>query len=61
MNWTCEMPRSRMNKIDLEARVYRLKNELYGKETDSSMTGQWYDGAHYTLNKVLDILQEYSN
>jgi|TARA_B100001094_G_C17705348_1_gene564643 hypothetical protein len=55
------MPRSRMNKIDLEARVYRLKNELYGKETDSSMTGQWYDGAHYTLNKVLDILQEYSN
>ena len=61
MNWTSEMPRSRMNKIDLEARVYRLKNELYAREMNSSMTGQWSDGAHYTLNKVLDILQEYSS
>jgi hypothetical protein len=55
------MPRSRMCKIDLEARVYKLKNELYDRETNSSMTGQWSDGAHYTLNRVLDILQEYSS
>jgi hypothetical protein len=61
MKWISEMPRSRMCKIDLEARVYKLKNELYDRETNSSMTGQWSDGAHYTLNRVLDILQEYSS
>jgi hypothetical protein len=55
------MPRSKMQKNDLEAKVYKLKNELYAREMNSSMTGQWSDGAHYTLNKVLDILQEYSS
>jgi len=24
------------------------------------MTGQWYDGAHDSLDKVLDIINEYS-
>ena len=61
MNWNCEMPRSRMHKIDLEAKVYKLKTELYNKEIHPGVTGQWHDGAHYTLNKVLDILQEYSS
>jgi len=49
-----------MQKNDLEAKVYKLKNELYD-ETRQDKDGEWHDGAHYTLNRVLDILQEYSN
>lgn len=54
------MPRSRMTKIDVEARVLKLKNEIY----DNSYNGcsnEWSTGAHYTLNRVLDILQEFRN
>lgn len=54
------MPRSRMTKIDIEARIYKLKTALYNGE-NRDKNGDWHDGAHYTLNKVLDILQEFSN
>jgi len=41
------------------ARVYKIKNELYdGKQHDKS--GDWHDGCHDALNRVLDILSEYS-
>ncbi len=53
------MGRSIMRKIDLEARVYKLKTELYNG-TYWDKNGDWHDGAHHTLNKVLDILQEYA-
>lgn len=54
------MPRTRLSKIDLEAKVYKLKTELYdGKHQDK--TGQWLDGAHHALSEVLKHLQEYSH
>jgi hypothetical protein len=58
------MPRGSLRKTDMLAKVYKLKTELYEKDTSSSMTtgqtGQWYDGAHNSLDKVLDIINEYS-
>lgn len=57
------MPRGSLRKTDMLAKVYKLKTELYDKDTSSSMTGQtgqWYDGAHDSLDKVLDIINEYS-
>ena len=52
------MPRAIMTKIDLEARLYKLKTALYdGQHHDKS--GDWHDGYHEALNKVLDILQEW--
>ena len=54
------MPRGRLLKVDMLAKVYKLKTELYDKENNTGMTGQWYDGAHDSLDKVLDILNEYA-
>jgi hypothetical protein len=52
------MPRGQMSKIDIEAKIYKLKTELYdGSRSDKN--GDWHDGHHDALNKVLDILQEY--
>jgi hypothetical protein len=49
-----------MQKVDLEARLYKLKTSLYnGQHQDKN--GDWHDGAHHALNSVLEILQEYSN
>jgi len=47
-----------MKKYDLESKLYKLKTELYdGSRSDKS--GDWHDGAHEILNKMLDFLQEY--
>jgi len=52
------MPRGQLTKIDLESRIYKLKTALYnGQHGDKG--GDWHDGHHDALNKVLDILQEY--
>jgi hypothetical protein len=52
------MPRGIMLKTDILARVYKLKTALYnGEQSDKS--GDWHDGAHDSLNKVLEILNEY--
>lgn len=52
------MPRNSMTRQEIEARIYKLKTALYnGEHRDKS--GEWHDGAHDSLNKVLDILQEY--
>jgi len=51
------MPRSQLTKIDVESKVYKLKNELYNGHEDEG--DKWHEGAHYTLNKVLDILNEF--
>jgi len=53
------MPRSIMRKVDLLAKIYKLKTELYNGEHKTE-NGDWHDGAHQALNKVLDHLQEYS-
>ena len=53
------MPRGSLHKTDMLAKGYKLKTDLYNGEHDKR-TGQWHDGAHDTLNTVLDILNEYS-
>ena len=52
------MPRSTMLKVDMLARLYKLKTELY-EQHEVTKTGQWTDGAHYAYNEVLKVLQEY--
>lgn len=54
------MPRGRMLKVDIESRVYKLKTEIYDGKYDGA-SEDWLNGAHYSLNKILEILQEYSN
>ena len=49
--------RGQMRKIDIEPRIFNLKHELYNGHSGAS--DDWKDGAHYTLNRVLQILQEY--
>jgi hypothetical protein len=57
----CEiMPRGRMSKVDILARVYKMKTALYnGQHHDKS--AEWHDGAHDALSKVLEALNEYSS
>jgi hypothetical protein len=53
------MPRGQVTKVELVSRLYKLKTQLFdGNHKDKS--GDWHDGAHRSLNSVLDILQEYS-
>jgi hypothetical protein len=54
------MPRGRMSKVDILARVYKMKNELYNG-THYAKGKEWHDGAHDALNRVLDLLNEYSS
>jgi len=49
-----------MSKVDILARVYKMKNELYNG-TYCNQSGEWHDGAHDTLNRVLEMLKEYSS
>ena len=52
------MSTGRLTKIDLESRIYKLKTQLYnGSHGDKN--GDWHDGHHDALNKVLDIIGEY--
>lgn len=53
------MPSGRITKIDIQSRVYKLKQELYNG-THSGKTKDWHDGAHNSLNRILDMLNEYS-
>ena len=52
------MPRGALTKIDIQARIYKLKTALYDGQY-SEKNGDWHDGHHAALNKVLDLLQEY--
>jgi hypothetical protein len=54
------MPRSNVSKVDILARVYKLKTALYDGVYEGK-SGDWYEGSHDSLNKVLDILNEYAN
>jgi hypothetical protein len=54
------MPRGRVQKVEMNAKVFKLKSDLYeGKYGE--VGEEWLNGAHYSLNKVIDILQEYSS
>ncbi len=50
--------RSIMRKIDIEPRIHHLKKELY-EGYHSGASKEWNEGAHYMLDRVLQILQEY--
>ena len=53
------MGRGRLLKIDIQARVLKLKNDLHeGRYNGASE--EWMEGAHYQLNQVLNIIDEYS-
>ncbi len=52
------MPRSRMDRIDIEPRILKLKDALHNG-TYMHKSGEWHDGAHEMLNKVLDMINEY--
>jgi hypothetical protein len=54
------MPNSKLSKVDILPRIYKLKTALYdGKRHDKS--GEWHDGYHAALNEVLDLLDEFSS
>ena len=54
------MPRSRMQKVDILARMYKLKTALYESQPPFDyFSEEKKEGAHIALNKVLDILDEY--
>lgn len=53
------MPRATVSKVDILARVYKMKTSLYKGEYQHK-NGEWHEGAHHMLNKVLDALNEYS-
>jgi hypothetical protein len=52
------MSTGQVTKVDLTARIYKLKTSLYNGE-HKEKSGLWHDGAHDALNSVLDILNEY--
>lgn len=52
------MPRGQLTKGELQARLYKIKTALYDG-TFKHKSSDWHDGAHDSLNKVLDMLQEY--
>tara|TARA_B100000965_G_scaffold67205_1_gene52701 strand:- start:587 stop:751 length:165 start_codon:yes stop_codon:yes gene_type:complete len=52
------MSNGQMLKVDIQSRIIKLKNELYGGNY-SHKNGDWHDGAHSMLNNMLEILKEY--
>jgi hypothetical protein len=52
------MPRGRMMKVDILARVLRMKKDLGPIYSHSS---DYRKGVNDTLNQVLDMLNEYSS
>ena len=53
------MPRGRLEKVDILATVTKMKNDLYNGVYNGA-SEEWMDGAHYSLNQVLEALNEYS-
>ena len=49
-----------MQKVDIEPRVLKLKNQIHEGVYDGA-SEEWLNGAHHSLNMVLEILQEYSS
>jgi hypothetical protein len=53
------MPRGNLTKVDMMSRVLKLKYQLYSQDY-YHYSGNQKDSAHEMLNKVLDIINEYS-
>jgi hypothetical protein len=49
-----------MHKVDMQARAFKLKNELYGRCERRELTEQECRGAEEYLNKVLDVVDEFA-
>jgi|TARA_B100001964_G_C14126659_1_gene550882 hypothetical protein len=49
-----------LNKIDIQSRAYKLKNELYDRCERHELSEQECRGADEYLNKILDVVEEYS-
>ncbi len=47
-----------MTRKEMECRVLKLKHMLYNG-TYQHKNGDFHDGAHEMLNKVLNIIEEY--
>ena len=52
------MPRNELKRDEFLVRVLKLKDQLYNG-TYYHKDGEWHEGAHHSLNKVLDMLDEY--
>jgi len=54
------MPRGILNKVDILSRVLRLKQSLHDKTEYHNWNNQERNAADQMLNRVLDMLNEYS-
>lgn len=54
-----KMSRATVSKVDILSRIYKMKTALYNGEHQDK-NEEWHEGAHHMLNKVLDVLNEYS-
>jgi len=57
-DFNSEMPRNDLTKKEMICRVLKLKQELYNGQY-AQWSGDEHEGAHYMLNQVLNILDEY--
>ena len=48
-----------MTKDEIKTYVLKCKNELYNG-THMNKNGDWHDGAHHALNKILNKIEEYA-
>lgn len=51
------MPRGRLDKVTMTAKVLKLKQNLFKEKYTMSLVE--YDSADHQLNLVLDIINEY--
>jgi len=59
MSYT-KMPRGNLSKVDMLAKVYKLKTELYDGTLEKK-SEEYHEGAHTAYNTILDIINEYGN
>ena len=51
--------RGRVTKIEMKARLIKLKNDLYNGRYHGA-SEDWIEGSHYQLNSMLAIIDEYN-
>ena len=51
--------RGRVTKIEMKARLIKLKNELQNGRYHGA-SEEWIEGSHYQLNSMLAIIDEYN-
>ena len=55
------MPRGILSKVDVLARIYKLKNDVYNRHGRYEKYNELeLDAANQTLNDVLNMIGEYS-